>query len=71
MSTPNEFAGVCIRCGERVDAGEGTYRATASEDLRMWPQHNRRKAIVEHAECHEQFKGTDAHHLYSPREIAT
>lgn len=67
----NDFTAKCFRCGIRVPAGTGVLSFTTAEHFKHWPEFPRKTgrtaSLVEHPECHEEFRGTFYHHIYQPR----
>ena len=68
MSDPNRYAGVCIRCGHRVEAWAGYHSFGNATKPYPWPQYRymRNINIVEHKSCHERWAGTSRHYVFDP-----
>lgn len=64
---PNTYAGICIRCGVRVNAEQGTHRFSTGAEHLFWPQIGFKNiGIVQHLECAEKHEGTQLHYKFNP-----
>lgn len=67
MTQVNRFSGTCYRCGKFVTAGTGVFQFENTPGMR-WKEgkFQRNWPMIEHAECHTRFLGTNAHYLWEP-----
>lgn len=67
MARPNQYGGICYRCGGRVAAGAGFGHFEKFPGQR-WPKMagTRDLFLIEHASCHRFYAGRNTHYLYAP-----
>lgn len=63
---PNRYAGVCYRCGELVQPGEGVFEKMGKRQQQKWGLGYIPKAwLTQHHECAAKWKGTAQHYKYN------
>jgi hypothetical protein len=64
----NLYAGMCYRCGKRVEPNEGLAEIATAERARVWGGRGYIPGLwlVQHMECARQWAGTARHYRFNP-----
>lgn len=62
----NTYPGMCYRCGERVEAGEGHFELVSRIQRNKWGCGFNVKWLVQHVTCAIVWRGTCRHYIYAP-----
>ena len=61
----NKYAGICYRCGQRVDAGAGVFEKVSFMQAKKWPGRGLPRWLTQHHDCAVQWRGTAQHYLFN------
>lgn len=62
----NQYAGICYRCGARVEPKAGHFERVSNSHRKKWNAKALRGWLTQHAECAIRFRGTDTHYIFNP-----
>lgn len=62
----NKYGGICYRCGEYINPGDGVFERTGHAHRKKWPGRWLPRWLTQHHSCAKKYRGSHVHYQFFP-----